>query len=108
MKTTPSRRPSRNRSHPRKTSRWVNSAMQVNIHAAKTHLSRLLCRVEDGESITIARDGRAIAIVSPAPSAKRRPPLSSDDSLLNLSKYTFKGPGGVLTNEEIDRIVYGV
>jgi len=29
--------------------------MQVNVHEAKTHLSRLLARVEAGEEIVIAR-----------------------------------------------------
>jgi len=33
----------------------------VNIHEAKTHLSRLLERVESGETIVIARAGRPIA-----------------------------------------------
>ncbi len=34
---------------------------QVNIHEAKTHLSRLLERVEAGGEIVIARNGRPIA-----------------------------------------------
>ena len=33
----------------------------VNIHEAKTHLSRLLQRVQAGEEITIAKAGRPIA-----------------------------------------------
>lgn len=33
----------------------------VNIHEAKTHLSRLLARVQAGEEITIAKAGRPIA-----------------------------------------------
>ena len=33
----------------------------VNIHEAKTHLSRLLERVEAGETIVIARAGRPVA-----------------------------------------------
>ncbi len=33
----------------------------VNIHEAKTHLSRLIARVEAGEEIVIARDGAAVA-----------------------------------------------
>jgi prevent-host-death family protein len=33
----------------------------VNIHEAKTHLSRLIERVEAGEEITIARAGRPVA-----------------------------------------------
>ncbi len=33
----------------------------VNIHEAKTHLSRLLKRVEGGEEIVIARSGKPVA-----------------------------------------------
>lgn len=33
----------------------------VNVHEAKTHLSRLLTRVEQGEQIIIARDGKPVA-----------------------------------------------
>ena len=36
----------------------------VNIHEAKTHLSRLLERVQAGEEITIARAGKPIARLS--------------------------------------------
>jgi prevent-host-death family protein len=35
--------------------------MQVNVHEAKTNLSRLLERVEAGEEVTIARDGVPVA-----------------------------------------------
>jgi prevent-host-death family protein len=34
---------------------------EVNIHEAKTHLSRLLERVQHGEEIVIAKAGRPIA-----------------------------------------------
>jgi prevent-host-death family protein len=37
----------------------------VNVHEAKTHLSRLLARVEAGEEITIARAGKPIALLTP-------------------------------------------
>ena len=44
----------------------------VSVHAAKTHLSRLLARVEAGEVITIARGRTPIAKLVPvAPKAKR-------------------------------------
>ena len=33
----------------------------VNVHEAKTHLSRLLIRVEAGEEIVIARSGKPVA-----------------------------------------------
>ena len=45
---------------------------QVNIHAAKTHLSRLVERVEAGEEIVIARAGRPIARLIPF--RAQRPP----------------------------------
>jgi prevent-host-death family protein len=37
----------------------------VNIHEAKTHLSKLLRRVMSGEEIVIAKAGKPIAILSP-------------------------------------------
>ena len=39
----------------------------VNVHEAKTHLSRLLARVEKGEEILIARAGTVVARLVPAP-----------------------------------------
>ncbi len=35
--------------------------MQVNVHEAKTQLSRLLELVEQGETVTIARRGKPVA-----------------------------------------------
>ncbi|MGH2367352.1 MAG: type II toxin-antitoxin system Phd/YefM family antitoxin [Chloroflexota bacterium] len=40
-------------------------AMQVNIHEAKTHLSRLVERVAAGEEVVIARSGKPIAKLVP-------------------------------------------
>ncbi len=37
----------------------------VNIHEAKTHLSKLLQRVMNGEQVIIAKAGRPIAVLSP-------------------------------------------
>ncbi|MDS1271710.1 type II toxin-antitoxin system Phd/YefM family antitoxin [Lipingzhangella sp. LS1_29] len=39
---------------------------QVNVYEAKTSLSALLARVEAGEEIVIARNGRAVASLVPA------------------------------------------
>ena len=49
----------------------------VNIHEAKTHLSRLVERVEAGEEITLARAGRPVARIVPfrRPSQPRQPGL---------------------------------
>jgi prevent-host-death family protein len=78
----------------------------VNIHEAKTRLSQLVARAERGERITIARGGKPVAQLGP-PARAARPALSADDPLLNLDEFAVDGPGGRLTNEEIDRIVYG-
>lgn len=45
---------------------------QVNIHEAKTQLSRLLEEVERGERIVIARAGEPVAILAPYKAATRR------------------------------------
>lgn len=45
---------------------------QVNVYEAKTHLSKLLERVEAGEEIVIARNGRPVARLVPA--QRERPP----------------------------------
>lgn len=40
-------------------------AVQVNIHEAKTHFSKLLARVKAGEEIIIAKAGQPIARLVP-------------------------------------------
>jgi prevent-host-death family protein len=45
----------------------------VNVHEAKTHLSRLLERVEAGEEIVLARNGKAVARLVPVGRQARRP-----------------------------------
>ena len=47
---------------------------QVNVHYAKTHLSKLLERVERGEEIVIARAGVPVARLLPAPPPVVRKP----------------------------------
>ena len=48
--------------------------MVVNVHEAKTQLSRLLARVEAGERIVIARAGKPIAVLSPVDAPRPRRP----------------------------------
>jgi prevent-host-death family protein len=78
----------------------------VNVHAAKTRLSQLVARAERGERIIIARNGKPVAQLGPAPKAKRAA-LSPDDPLLNLDGFAIDGAGGTLTNTDIDTILYG-
>ena len=44
----------------------------VNVHEAKTQLSRLLEEVEAGERVIIARAGEPVAVLSPYKQAVRR------------------------------------
>ncbi len=49
---------------------------QVNIHEAKTNLSRLVEQVEYGEDVVIARNGTPVALLSkyvPVSSGRRQP-----------------------------------
>jgi prevent-host-death family protein len=48
--------------------------MEVNVYAAKTHLSRLIDQVNAGEEVVITRHGRAVARLVPAEAAKPRKP----------------------------------
>ncbi len=48
--------------------------MEINVHEAKTHLSRLLKRVAAGEEITISRAGVPVAkLIAAGPRGKSRP-----------------------------------
>jgi prevent-host-death family protein len=61
----------------------------VNVHEAKTHLSRLLERVERGEEIVIARAGKPVArLTAIEPVVARRP----------LGKYK----GQIWTSKDFD------
>lgn len=54
----------------------------VNVHEAKTHLSRLLERVRLGEEITIAKAGKPVArLVAVEGSRKRRVPGSAKGTI---------------------------
>lgn len=46
----------------------------VNIHEAKTQLSRLLKRVEAGEEVVVARAGKPVAKLVPVSAKKPREP----------------------------------
>lgn len=68
----------------------------VNIHEAKTHLSRLLERVADGEEIVIARAGKAIARLVPLDAMPKKRQLGLLKGKLNVPD-DFDAP---LTDDE--------
>lgn len=53
--------------------------MEVNVHEAKTHLSRLLQRVAGGEEITIANAGVPVARLVPIEFSQSKRQLGIDE-----------------------------
>lgn len=56
---------------------------EVNVHEAKTHLSRLLMRVAAGEEIVIARAGKPVAKLVPVEPRPQRV-LGQDEGLFEV------------------------
>lgn len=55
---------------------------EVNIHEAKTHLSRLLARVAAGEEVIISKAGQPIARLVPIGAPKKRRTPGQDEGLI--------------------------
>jgi prevent-host-death family protein len=58
----------------------------VNVHEAKTHLSRLLARVEAGEEIVISRGGRPVARLVPVATLPLPRALGMDRGRLQITE----------------------
>ena len=52
--------------------------MQVTIHQAKTHLSRLLHKIEEGEEVIVCRGKHPVARLVPAFTSPRQRPRVGD------------------------------
>jgi prevent-host-death family protein len=60
----------------------------VNVYEAKTHFSRLLERVEHGEQIVIARNGKPVAdLVAHTPQASREAFRGSWKGQVDMSRF---------------------
>ena len=59
---------------------------QVGVYEAKTHLPRLLEKVERGERITITRHGRSVAVLQPVDGSG-----NSIGEVINAMKLTHPG-----------------
>ena len=74
---------------------------QVNIHEAKTHFSRLIAAVEQGEEIVVARYGQPIArIVAIRPPAASRKPGSAKGKFKVPPAFFEPLPDGVIEGFE--------
>lgn len=68
--------------------------MEVNVHEAKTHLSRLLKRVAEGEEITISRAGVPVAkLIALGPDGQSRPMGMDRDKALDCRGLRRPGCG---------------
>ncbi len=75
--------------------------MEVNVHEAKTHLSRLLKRVEAGEEITISRAGKRVAkLIAAEPRGKTRPMGMLRDKIWIADDFDAPDP-------ELEALFYG-
>lgn len=73
----------------------------VNVHEAKTHLSRLLDRVAQGEEIVIAKAGRPVArLVAVNERPKRRQPGSAKGTVWYSDDFDAPLPEDVLRSFE--------
>lgn len=61
----------------------MGTMAEVNVHEAKTHLSRLLLRVAGGEEIVIARAGKPVARLVPIEPKPQRV-IGQDDGLFEV------------------------
>lgn len=58
-----------------------------------------------GERLLLTYRGEAVARLEPV--VPEAPVVPDDDPLLRVDDFAVDGPGHPLTNEEIDRLVYG-
>ena len=69
----------------------------VNVHEAKTHFSKLLERVRQGEEIIVAKAGKPIARLSPvAAGVARRVPGSARGKIMIGEDFDAPLPDGIL------------
>jgi len=73
---------------------------QVNVHEAKTELSRLLEQVEAGERVVIARAGHPVAVLVPYKAAVRRRKLDKVPGVATL--VNGKKPGELIARLDFD------
>ncbi|MPV36296.1 type II toxin-antitoxin system Phd/YefM family antitoxin [Georgenia subflava] len=73
---------------------------EVNVHEAKTHLSRLLKQVEDGERVVISRGGSPVADLV----QHVRPRLTAGllRGQLHYDSETFDDPDRALARQMVD------
>ena len=76
--------------------------MKVNIHYAKTHLSKLIEQAENGEEVILARNGKPAVKLMPVAAKKTKSLLGAGIGKIWISD-DFNSPE---TNKEIEDLFY--
>ncbi len=66
--------------------------LQVNVHEAKTHLSRLIRQALDGEEVVIAKGNRPLVRLEVLPEARKARGLGSERGLIVRMEDDFDAP----------------
>jgi antitoxin (DNA-binding transcriptional repressor) of toxin-antitoxin stability system len=66
---------------------------------------KALAAVRRGERLLLTYRGRAVAQLSPVTDTAET--LPADDALRSIDAFAIDGPGGDLTNQDIDGLLYG-
>ena len=66
--------------------------LQVNVHEAKTHLSRLIRQALDGEEVVIAKGNRPLIRLEVLPEARKARELGSERALIVRMEDDFDAP----------------
>ncbi len=82
--------------------------IQVNIHEAKTQLSKLLGKAAEGEAFIIAKAGKPLVKVVPYDAPKKRSRLGGMRGLGHIDeKYMDPREFKAIAHEEIMEMFYG-
>ncbi len=80
------------------------SMREITMLEFRRNARRALDALRRGERLLLTYRGKAVARLEPVGDGGSTVP--EDDPLLHIEDFAVDGPGGVLTGEEIDRLIY--
>lgn len=83
----------------------LNSMKTMTMLEFRKDARKALAAIQRGERLLLTYRGRAVAQLSPVREARQV--LPDHDALRRLSAFSVDGPGTRLSNDDIDRTVYG-
>lgn len=77
----------------------------ITVLELRRNMGRVLDELKRGERLVLTYRGVPVARLEPVAAATMEVP--EDDPLLHVDEYAVDGPGGTLSNDEADRLIYG-